>query len=45
MKMLGKTGQPVCGSRCCGVGSKVKAHVRQMKRRERQLWKKEAQDA
>lgn len=36
-KMLGKTGQPFCGSKCCGV--RGKAHKRRMKRRERQAWK------
>lgn len=38
-RMIGKTGQPFCGSRCCGVGSKVKSHKRMLKRRERQAWK------
>lgn len=42
MKMLGETGQPFCGSKCCGIGPKVKGHKRRMKRRERQAWKKEA---
>lgn len=41
MKMIGKTGQPFCGSKCCGVRSKCKWHKRMLKRRERQQWKKE----
>lgn len=40
MMMLGKTGQPFCGSKCCGTGSKVKGHKRMMKRRERQAVRK-----
>lgn len=39
-KMLGKSNQPPCGSKCCGTPSKVKAHIRTAKRRERQAWKK-----
>lgn len=39
MKMIGKTGQPFCGSKCCGERSKT--HKRMLKRRERQTWKKE----
>lgn len=35
-KMLGRLNQPFCGSRCCGVGPKVKSHKRMTKRRERQ---------
>lgn len=38
MKMLGKTNQPPCGSRCCG--ERGKKHKRSAKRRERQNWKK-----
>jgi hypothetical protein len=37
-KMLGKTNQPFCGSRCCG--NPTKKHKRATKRRERQTWKK-----
>lgn len=40
-KMLGKKGQPFCGSRCCGVGSKVKSHKRMIKRRERQAFRRD----
>lgn len=39
-KMLGKKNQPFCGSKCCGVGSKVKSHKRMTKRSERQAWKR-----
>ena len=38
-RMIGKTGQPFCGSKCCGVQSKDKGHKRMLKRRERQAWK------
>ena len=41
MRMLGKTNQPFCGSKCCGMASKVKSHKRMTKRCERQAWKKE----
>ena len=39
-KMLGKKGQPFCGSKCCGVGSKVKSHKRMVKRSERNALRK-----
>lgn len=35
MKMLGKRGQPFCGSKCCGKKTWKKKHIRMMKRRER----------
>jgi hypothetical protein len=35
MKMLGKRGQPFCGSKCCGNKRLKKKHTRMMKRRER----------
>ncbi|UUG69534.1 hypothetical protein SEA_SHAM_234 [Streptomyces phage Sham] len=35
MKMLGKRGQPFCGSKCCGEKRAKKRHTRRMKRRER----------
>ena len=38
--MLGKLGQPFCGSKCCGVPSKDKRFKRRNKRRERQGWRK-----
>lgn len=39
-RMIGKTNQPFCGSRCCGDRSHE--HNKTAKRRERQNWKREA---